>query len=122
MKSRIRVAVLDDEKHVRESTAILMQRYCPTAEIVLSADPAHLTLDFIARHKPEIVLVDLSYGGTHDWSPRDLHQELGVPVIIITAHDTDTMKNLYPDVPYLLKPISGEALQALLHQLLPQSS
>lgn len=114
MAAHLRVAVLDDEKHVRESTGILLSRCCQQAEVVLSADPSMLSMETIAGVHPDLVLIDLTYNSQQDWSPTDLHEFLQVPVVVVTAHDPDTMHQLYPDLPFILKPISSEALKMLI--------
>lgn len=116
MQKKLRIAIIDDERHVRESTEILLDRYCPDAEVVLSADPAELSLLAIRSVNPDLVLVDLTYSSEYRWTPHDLHRELQVPVVLVTAHDPDTMKEKYPNLPYLLKPISQIGLEEVVRQ------
>lgn len=117
MTAQLRVAILDDENHVRESTGILLARCCPDVEVVLSADPSCLSMDRIAAAHPDLILIDLTYNSQLGWTPIDLYHFLSVPVVIVTAHDPDTMQQMYPNLPYLLKPISSESLFDVVQQM-----
>lgn len=118
MGQHIRVGILDDEPHVRETTALLLEMYCPSAEIVFSEDPGYFSIEQLQAVPLEIVLLDLGYTGPLSMTPYDVIHKTAANVIIITAHERDYVEATYPGVPYLLKPISGQSLKEMIESLL----
>ena len=116
-----RILIVEDVEYNRD---LLVQLLEDEYEILTAADGA-TGIEVAARHRPDLILMDLSLPGVDGWeATRRLkaRPETGaIPVIALTAHamqgDEDKARACGCD-DYLTKPIDEDQLFAKLARLL----
>jgi two-component system, cell cycle response regulator DivK len=116
-----RILVVEDVEYNRD---LLVQLLEDEYEILTAADGA-AGIEVAARHRPDLILMDLSLPGVDGWeATRRLKTSPGtaaIPVIALTAHamqgDEEKARACGCD-DYLTKPIDEDQLFATLARLL----
>jgi two-component system, LytTR family, response regulator len=107
----IRALIIDDEAHMRDSLARLIERHCPGVILAGAADSVAGGIQAIRDHHPDLVLLDIQMG---DGTGFDLLNALPVidfKIIFITAFDQYALQAFrFSAVDYLLKPVNPELL------------
>lgn len=88
MADPIRIVIADDHALVREGTAQLLTKHADI-EVVAAVADGEAAVDQIARHRPDVALVDISMPGLNGIEvTRTVKAELpGVAILILTVHD-----------------------------------
>jgi len=114
-----KIVIIDDEPHIRETLAKLIERHCPDARVVGLADGVKSGTELIRDLEPELVLLDIYMGdGTgfdllHNLSPISFH------VIFVSAMDKNTIRAFrLSGVEYLLKPVNPDDLQKAIERVM----
>ncbi len=120
MSSAHSVLVVDDEPHLRQSLAMILQH---AGYLVTTASGGEEARQFLQAGEYDAVFLDLKMPGTDG---RELLGEFrgshpGMPILILTAHATlesamEAVRRGASD--YLLKPIDPEAILARLKDVL----
>lgn len=105
--------LIDDEANAREKLGFMLEQYCAASvKLVAQARNAEEGLAAIARHRPQLVFLDVEMPGE---SGFDLLRRVGRPdfaVVFTTAHDHYAIKAIkFAAVDYLLKPIDVDQLR-----------
>jgi CheY-like chemotaxis protein len=116
-----RILVVEDVEYNRD---LLVQLLEDEYEVVTAADGA-AGIEAAARHRPDLILMDLSLPGIDGWeATRRLKarpETVAIPVIALTAHamqgDEERARACGCD-DYLTKPIDEDQLFATLERLL----
>ncbi len=107
----LRILIIDDEAHMRDTLAKMLARHCPQAEVAGEADGVANGIKAIQKFNPKLVLLDVQMA---DGSGFDLLKELPAidfQVIFITAYDKYALQAFrFSAVDYLLKPVNPEQL------------
>ncbi|MCK9423660.1 MAG: LytTR family DNA-binding domain-containing protein [Bacteroidales bacterium] len=107
----IRVVIIDDEDHIRDSLTKLLARYCPQVTVAGTADGIASGKKVIRELHPDLVLLDIQM---NDGTGFDLLQSVSpidFKVIFITAYDQYALQAFrFSAVDYLLKPVNPEYL------------
>ena len=113
----MKTIVLDDEQPARSLLKTLLDRYCPSIEIVGEADNIQDGLALIQSTEFELLFLDISF---QESTGFDLLDQIPLPdfkVVFTTAHDNFAIKAFqYNAFDYLLKPISPNDLQRVLQK------
>ena len=120
-----KVLIVEDVEYNRD---LLVQLLEEEYEILTAADGAS-GIELAARHRPDLILMDLSLPGIDGWeATRRLKarpETAAIPVIALTAHamhgDEDRARACGCD-DYLTKPIDEDQLFARLARLLGAGS
>jgi len=79
-----------------------------------------------AEHQPHLIITDIQMPGAYGSSVYHLLQKdpktVNIPVIFISAHPQEKLKDLLPDDPktrFAQKPVSLKRLEELVKELLP---
>ena len=113
---RLRIAVVDDEVHVRRALERLMRGV--GFDVVTHASAADF-LASLAEQPPDCLVLDLNMPGQggielqEAMNARGLH----VPTVVITGHDNGTAKSeamAGGAFAYLRKPVDGQELVAAI--------
>ena len=103
--------IIDDEDHMRDSLAKLLQRHCPEVVVAGEANSVASGIRAIQDLHPDLVLLDIQMS---DGTGFDLLNSLPVidfKVIFITAFDQYALQAFrFSAVDYLLKPVNPELL------------
>jgi two-component system LytT family response regulator len=107
----IRVVIIDDEDHIRDSLTKLLARYCPQVTVAGTADGIASGKKVIRELHSDLVLLDIQM---NDGTGFDLLQSVSpidFKVIFITAYDQYALQAFrFSAVDYLLKPVNPEYL------------
>jgi DNA-binding LytR/AlgR family response regulator len=108
----LKTLIVDDEPIARQVLREELEQIADV-EVVAEAESGSTALEKIARHQPDLVLLDLQMpvmGGLE--VVRNLHQGTRLPVIVIvTAYDKFALQAFEAGaVDYLLKPVGHERL------------
>jgi two-component system response regulator RegX3 len=114
-----RVLLVEDEESYREATSYMLRR--EGYEVVTAAD-GRTGLDEFARAGADIVLLDLMLPGLSGVEVcRQLRQNSSVPVIMVTARDSEIDKVVGLEIgadDYVTKPFSHRELVARIRAVL----
>jgi len=114
-----RVLLVEDEESYREATSYMLRR--EGYEVVATAD-GRTGLDEFARSGADIVLLDLMLPGLSGVEVcRQLRQNSSVPVIMVTARDSEIDKVVGLEIgadDYVTKPFSHRELVARIRAVL----
>lgn len=112
--TRIKILLVDDQNLIREGIKSLVQLR-PDMHVVAEADDGTEVISLIARHQPDVLLLDLQMPGVNgrDVLRQMLDRDIRTPVLILTTFDNH---NLVLECTrlgakgYLRKDVSFEAL------------
>jgi len=100
------VLIVDDEVHGRDNLANLLHTHCPNASVVDVAAAALEAMDKIAKHKPEVVFLDVMMPGMTGLEFLESIPVRSFAAVLVTGYANygiQAVKNGVAD--YLLKPI-----------------
>lgn len=114
MANKIRALIIDDENKSREILKWMLEKYCPSVEILAlaeSAELAELAHQLIEQHKPNLLFLDVEmpYGTGFDLLKR--LPKIDFEVIFVTGFDHYALQAIkYHALDYLLKPVDIDEL------------
>lgn len=114
----MRVLVVDDEALARSRLQALLARE-GVHEVVGEAESGESCLQLVARHRPDVVLLDIRMPGMDGIETARHLAALDEPpaVIFVTAYDAFAIEAFDAQaVGYLLKPVRGERLAEALQR------
>jgi FixJ family two-component response regulator len=117
-KSRLRVAVIDDDESVRKALKRLLRAVNLDADAFASGREF---LDSMASHVPDCVVLDLHMPGMSglDVQGQLARKDLQIPIVVITGHDEPQARAqclAAGAAAYLRKPLDDEALLAAIER------
>lgn len=102
----MRVVIVDDEEMSCETLQILLERNCPSVNVVGTGNSVETGLEQIESLQPDLVFLDIEmpFGTGFDLLEKINYQDF--EIIITTAHDQYAIKAIkFHALDYLLKPI-----------------
>ena len=113
--SPLRVLIVDDEPVARQVLRDELRAF-EDVEIMAEAANGNEALVQIARHKPDLVLLDLQMPGLGGFEViRRLPADAMPVIVIVTAYDQHAIRAFEAGaLDYLLKPVSRERLEKAL--------
>jgi two-component system LytT family response regulator len=107
----IRAIIVEDEKMSRETLRRMLEKYCPSIEVVAEAEGYRQGIEDIRKHKPDVVFLDIQMPDGSGFRLLEEVGEITFEVIFTTAFDQFAIKAIkYSALDYLLKPIIPEEL------------
>lgn len=123
MNRHCKVLVADDERQV--AAGLQGQLEALNYDIVAVVDDGHRAIEVCRRTLPDIVLMDIEMPGLDGLSAaREISQDPGTPVIILTAHGHPNLVDQAVQdgvIAYLLKPVTSPALHAAIQTSLARA-
>src|SRR3954454_15395500 len=111
-----KILIADDEKPV--ATGIQGQLETMGYDVVSVVDDGHRAIEVCRRTLPDVVLMDIEMPGLDGLSAaRQIAQDPGTPVIILTAHGHPNLVDQAVQdgvIQYLLKPVTSPSLHAAI--------
>ncbi len=108
----IRVAVIDDEPHIRDGLLKLLEKHCPNVLIAGMAGSVREGKELIRKQHPDLVLLDIRLD---DGTGFDLLKRLDpvdFKVIFITAYEQYAVRAFkFSALDYILKPVDPDDLK-----------
>lgn len=112
------VVIIDDEKKARSALRQIIEMDCPYVKILAEADGVESGLDIIAKHKPDVLLLDIKM---KDGNGFDLIKKLvnvNSKIIFVTAyHEFAVQAFKFSAIDYLLKPVDPDDLSLALKKV-----
>lgn len=103
--------IIDDEQNSSELLCNMLNLYCPTIEILGTAESVQSGFAAINQLNPDIVFLDIQMGDGTGFDLLSLFESVPFHVIFTTAYQEYAVQAFqYSAVDYLLKPISPEYL------------
>jgi len=114
-----KILVVEDEETLRETLSYLLQR---EGYVVVEASDGKQAIDEFVRHDPDLILLDLMLPIINGNDVcRQIRQSSNVPIIMLTAKDTELDKVLGLEIgadDYVTKPYSTRELLARMKAVL----
>jgi two-component system response regulator RegX3 len=114
-----KILVVEDEETLRETLSYLLQR---EGYVVVEASDGKQAIDEFVRHDPDLILLDLMLPIINGNDVcRQIRQSSNVPIIMLTAKDTELDKVLGLEIgadDYVTKPYSTRELLARMKAIL----
>ena len=103
----IRAVIIDDEKRSRETLVGMVDRYCPSIEIIGKAEGCQSGINMIRELSPDIIFLDIQMPDGSGFKLLEELEEYNFEVIFTTAHDQYAIKAIrFSALDYILKPIN----------------
>ena len=114
--NRLKIAVVDDEKHGRESIKTMIRRNFPDFEICGEADSVASAIKLIENSKPDILFLDIELtDGTGFDILEEVKADINFEIIFATAFNYYAIKAIkFSALDYLLKPVDVKELVAAI--------
>jgi two-component system LytT family response regulator len=107
----IKAIIVEDEKLSRETLRRLLEKYCPTIEIIAEADGYRKGVEEIRRQNPDVIFLDIQMPDGSGFRLLEEMEEIDFEIIFTTAFDQFAIKAIkYSALDYLLKPIIPQDL------------
>jgi two-component system, LytTR family, response regulator len=107
----IKAILIDDEKHCLVTLRMMLNRYCKDVNILEECNSAKKGLETIAKHKPDLVFLDIEMPMMNGFELLERLPEIPFAVIFTTSYDQYAIKAIkFSALDYLLKPIDPEEL------------
>src|SRR5579872_5201458 len=116
--NRLRVLIVDDEKNIRQTLSVFLDKLGCAVELAASGEAA---LAVVSRRPVDLVFLDLRLGNERgeDLIPRLLSLAPALPIVVFTAYATvetavETLKRGAWD--YLAKPYTPEQIRQVVNR------
>ena len=107
----IKAIIIEDEKMSRETLRRMLEKYCPTVDVVAEADGYRKGIEEIRKHHPDVIFLDIQMPDGSGFRLLEELDEIDFEVIFTTAFDQFAIKAIkYSALDYLLKPIIPQDL------------
>ena len=107
----LRVVIIDDEDHIRDSLAKLLAKHCPEVTVIGNADGMASGKRIINELHPDLVLLDIQMSDGTGFDLLRSFSSIDFKVIFVTAYDQFALQAFrFSAVDYLLKPVNPEQL------------
>lgn len=103
--------IVDDEKHCRDVLGLLLQKHCPTVNLLASCQDGQSAIDAIEMHHPDVVFLDIEMPGMSGFEVLEASSFTNFEVIFTTAYNEYAIKAIrHNALDYILKPIDKDEL------------
>lgn len=117
MDSPIRVVVVDDHPLFRSGVVRTLDEE-PDIKVAAEGASAQDAIDLVARHKPHVVLLDISMPGNGIAAARKIaqaHADVKIAMLTVSENDQDVMKALAAGARgYVLKGVGAPELVSMI--------
>ena len=114
----IKVVIIDDEDHIRDSLAKLLARHCQQVTVAGEANSVASGKKAIEELHPDLVLLDIQMNDGTGFDLLQSFPQVEFKVIFITAYDQFALQAFrFSAVDYLLKPVNPEYLIAAIDRV-----
>lgn len=109
----IKAVIIEDEHRNIQMLKQMLEKYCPSVEILGTADSVESGYASIKSLSPELVFLDIEIGGGNAFSLLNKLQPVNFEIIFITAYDSYAITAIkYSALDYILKPVNIDELIA----------
>ena len=115
----LRVIIIDDEPHNRDTLTKLLERYCPEVTVVGKASGVKSGIEAVRELHPDLVFLDINMA---DGTGFDLLHALApvyFRVIFVSAMEKEMQRAFrLSGMEYLLKPVSPDELKQAIDRVM----
>jgi two-component system, LytTR family, response regulator len=110
-KPLITAILIDDEERNNQNLSDLLNKHCPTIQLVGIATSIHYALDLIANQNPSVVFLDIQLKNETGFDLLKQYEKIPFEIIFVTAFDEYGVPAIkFSAIDYLLKPIDTKEL------------
>jgi two-component system LytT family response regulator len=114
----IKAIIVDDEAKSRITLKDLVDRHCPSVEVVELCSSVATALQAIEKHSPNLVFLDIEMPNGSGFSLLEKFSAPSFAVIFTTAYDHYAIRAIkFSAMDYLLKPVDVEELKQAVSKL-----
>lgn len=107
----LKAIIVDDEAKARRILESFLTDYCPTVQIVATAEDVPQAVKAIKKFEPDIVFLDIEMPGYNGFQLLEFFDEVNFEIVFTTAYSEFALKAFQVSaIDYLLKPIQIEQL------------
>jgi two-component system LytT family response regulator len=115
---KLRAIVIDDEANARDVLTGLLELYCPTIEVVSSAEDVPAGVIEINKHSPDVVFLDIEMPKYNGLDILKFFKTVDFEIIFVTAYSEYAIQAFEVSaIDYLLKPVQIEQLEKAVAKL-----
>ncbi|WP_343667282.1 LytTR family DNA-binding domain-containing protein [Chitinophaga sp.] len=108
----MRTIIVDDEKLSRSVLKLLLEKHCPSVNVVAVCADGLSALEAVEKHRPELLFLDVEMPGLNGFEVIKACGHINTAIIITTSHEAYAIQAIRHNVvDFLLKPILKEELQ-----------
>jgi len=113
----LRIVIVDDEAHIRDSLAKLLVRHCPNTIVVGNASGVESGIRMVREMQPDLLLLDIQMIDGTGFDLLNAFPPGAFKVIFVTAYDQFAVQAFrFAAVDYLLKPVNPEHLASAIER------
>lgn len=117
----MRAIIVEDEVHNYERLERLLQKNCPTIEVIGIATTVDQAIDAIREGNPDIVFLDIELPDGTGFDVLDHFENESFSIVFTTAYDHYAIKAIKMGAAdYLLKPIERDEMKHTVERLIQQ--
>ncbi|HRG64452.1 MAG TPA: response regulator transcription factor [Saprospiraceae bacterium] len=114
----MKTLILDDELYCTDVLSILIQKHCPSLEVVAVYNDPVLALEYLSHHPVDVVFLDIEMPVLNGFELLRKLPNMQSRVIFTTAYDQYALKAFrFNAIDYLLKPIDKTELMEAVGKL-----
>ncbi len=113
-----KAVIIDDEMHCSKTLELLLNRHCPSIEVLCAFNNPKLALDYLNTHPVGLLFLDIDMPGMSGFDLLDKIEDAVFEVVFTTAYDQFALNAFkYNACDYLLKPIDETELVHCVERL-----
>lgn len=114
----LRVVIVEDEKHSRETLKNLLQEFCEGVEVVGMAGSVKEGIEQLNNTQPDVVFMDVELQPGTGFDVLQGVNELNFEIVFTTAFEQYAIKAIrFSSLDYLMKPIDLSELQQAIEKV-----
>jgi two-component system LytT family response regulator len=115
----LRTVIIDDEAHIRDTLARLLESYCPQVSVVGEASRVAEGIKAIKELHPDLVLLDINMKDGSGFDLLNTFSVIDFRVIFISAFDKNMIQAFkLSGLEYLMKPVNPEEIAAAINRVM----
>ncbi len=115
---KVRAILVDDEESARDVLQNLLERFCPTIELLAKCENIERAVEEIKKHKPDLVFLDIEMPKYSGFEIVKFFDQVDFHIIFVTAYDQYAIKAFEVSaIDYLLKPIDIGRLRSSVERV-----
>ncbi len=119
---KLKTIIVDDERHGLETIGILLEKHCPTVEIIGAYQDPEEAIFHINKDEPDLVFLDISMPKINGFELLEALTFRSFQVVFTTAYDEYALEGFkHGAIHYLLKPFSSNDLTVAVDRAIERS-
>lgn len=115
--TRIRAIIVDDETHCIETLQWQLDKYCPTIDVIATANSGLDGIEKIKSLRPQLLFLDIEMPQMNGFEMIKQLGEIDFHIIFTTAYDQFALQAIKVSaLDYLVKPIDDDELFAAIEK------